>query len=109
MKDGHDDDFLFVFLIENRVGKTFNEGLSNITVNFAEESWVGGDPFDDLANFADEIPSQSPSPRFVPFRRLIELRFRLRQKPHALLHGFSLDKASASTCSQAIAASGLAR
>ncbi len=109
MKDRDDDGFLFVFLIQNRIGETLNDCLSNLFVNDGKESWIAGDPFDDLANFTNEISSESLPSSFVPIRCLVELRFRFGQESNSLPHDCNLDNASASTCSQAIAASGFAR
>ena len=108
MEYGDHEDKALLLTVEHDVRKTGNDGFPHIFVHGHMQFRVGSDSLEDRPNLGDEPGTETASLLLILIGGRVKLRSGLWEQPDGKTHLRSRARASASTCSQGMAACGLA-
>ena len=109
VKDRDDYYFPRFLAVKDNIGEPCNDGLANVLVHFRMHLGVGSNASNHVPNLGKEVPAESRAALLVPVDGIVELIPGFGEKPNWQSHRRRRARASASTCSQGMAAVGLAR
>jgi hypothetical protein len=80
MHAGQQHNLLFLYLVDETVGKPANTRPAGLSVNLAEPKWIFRDRGDALVDAVEEVSAQATPPGLVPGGGFGDFDFEVRAK-----------------------------